>query len=269
RKVKLVKNGEGKSFGVKKVTPKNESAENLTAYTVVSLATGKRVSAADLKAAGIERNAFKTVAEAKKAMGLLDAAVEESKSFEFDGKEFSYGQIITKGGQEYIVLSKAGVVKNNKDGYVLIAPLEAYNEAIENNVTARKAGIREKINYGEAKDYKISQLTFQQSSSNKTKLRVDEPTKIMPYREKGETDAETDTRFSLINQILTQEEIENGLSIVVKRNNVDPNTKRRRQSFQDKEKNSQVVFMQEPLEIALVFDDVTFAKLEAGFEELG
>ena len=73
----------------------------------------------------------------------------------------------------------------------------------------------------------------------------------------------------MINQILTQEEIENGLSIVVERNNVDPNTPRRLQSFQDKEKNSQVVFMQEPLKIALVFDDVTFAKLEAGFEELG
>ncbi len=269
RKVTLVKNGEGKSFGVKKVTPKNNTGEKLTAYTVVNLATGKRASAADLEAAGIERNAFKTVSEAKKAMGLLDASVEESKEFTFDGKEFSYGQIITKGGQEYIVLSKAGVVKNSKDGYILIAPLEAYNKAIEKGVTAKKAGIREKINYGEAKDYEISELTFEQSSSNKTKIRVDEPTKIMPYRERGESDAETDTRFSLINQILTQEEIENGLSIVVKRNNVGPNTPRRLQSFQDKEKNSQVVFMQEPLEIALVFDDVTFAKLEAGFEELG
>ena len=111
---------------------------------------------------GLRKKSFSAVELTKACL----KSVAEAKEFTFDGKKFSYGQIITKGGQDYIVLSKADVVKDSKDGYILIAPLEAYNETIEAGVTPRKAGIREKINYGEAKDYEVSALTFEQSSSN-------------------------------------------------------------------------------------------------------
>ena len=131
---------EGKFYGVKKVTKRNsQTGEKLEAFSVVDLRTGDRPGADILKTAGISHSAFANIAEAKKAMKALDSSVSETTPFKFDkddsgnSYELNYGMILTNKTtkEKFIVLSKAKDVVNSTDGYVLIAPLDKYNELIK------------------------------------------------------------------------------------------------------------------------------------------
>jgi len=68
RAVEIVKGTEGNVYGVRKTEQQLPTGEKLTGYLVVDLKTGKRPSAGELEAVGLDRPAFKTVAEAKKAL---------------------------------------------------------------------------------------------------------------------------------------------------------------------------------------------------------
>tara|TARA_R110001632_G_scaffold41404_3_gene103966 strand:- start:1087 stop:17001 length:15915 start_codon:yes stop_codon:yes gene_type:complete len=270
---------EGKFYGVKKVTKRNsQTGEKLEAFSVVDLRTGDRPGADILKTAGISHSAFANIAEAKKAMKALDSSVSETTPFKFDkddsgnSYELNYGMILinktTK--EKFIVLSKAKDVVNSTDGYVLIAPLDKYNELIKAKASRKEIlAIREKILHGEIKSsWDIPLFKFEKSSQDLTKISLDEAVKIMPYKDGQESSVETALRFSIINQILTEDEIKNGINVVVERNNVEPGTPRERQRFGQKDKNSQLTFLKESLTIRLEFDDATFNKLQLAFEAL-